>query len=43
LFLAQIVEHDLVAILSGRRRRRLGDGVVEASGVGMSEDDRDIH
>ena len=43
LFLAKIVESDVVAVLPKRVRRRVGDGVVETSGIRMGEDDRDVH
>jgi hypothetical protein len=37
------VERDFVAVPAKRLRRRIGDGVVETSGIGMSEDNGYVH
>jgi hypothetical protein len=39
LLLIKIVQQDVVAVLPKSIRRRVGDGVIETSGIRMSEDD----
>ena len=42
LFLAEVVQNDLVTVAK-RLRRRAGNGVVEAPGIRMGKDDGNFH